>query len=433
MSNPTSSFGWIMPTASDLVTDLPADFEVFGQAVDTSLADLKGGTTGQVLAKATDTDMDFTWVAQDDSNAIQNAIVDAKGDLIAASAADTPARLAVGANGETLVADSSTSTGLRYQPTMAAGKNTVINGGMDIWQRGTSIAGTTTSFSADRWQSYRGVAGSTFSRQTGPDAIQYCVRVQRDSGNSSTSAIFLSQNFETVNSIPLAGKTVTLSFYARKGADYSRASSGLSVSLFTGTGTDQNGLTGAYTGSVTAISQTATLTTSWQRFTYSATLGSTATEINISYGFTPVGTAGAADYYEISGVQLEVGSVATEFTRTGGTIQGELAACQRYYWRNTATGADQTQAAGFWRTSTASQLHFQYPVTMRTSPTNTQSSMGVQQGNSFQAITSTTYTGISPQSAYIEYTASGATATSGYGSFAISNASGDYIEWSAEL
>lgn len=62
MANPTSNFNWQMPTSSDLVTDLPADFEVFGQAVDTSLADLKGGTTGQVLAKATNTNMDFNWV-----------------------------------------------------------------------------------------------------------------------------------------------------------------------------------------------------------------------------------------------------------------------------------------------------------------------------------------------------------------------------------
>ena len=71
-----------MPTSTDLVTDLPADFEVFGQAVDTSLADLKGGTTGQVLSKNSNTDMDFTWVTSDDANAIQNTIVDAKGDLI---------------------------------------------------------------------------------------------------------------------------------------------------------------------------------------------------------------------------------------------------------------------------------------------------------------------------------------------------------------
>jgi hypothetical protein len=67
MSNPTSNYGWQMPTATDLVTDLPADFEVFGQAVDTALADLKGGTTGQVLSKNSNTDMDFTWIAQDDT------------------------------------------------------------------------------------------------------------------------------------------------------------------------------------------------------------------------------------------------------------------------------------------------------------------------------------------------------------------------------
>jgi hypothetical protein len=65
MANPTSSFGWQMPTPSDLVTDLPADFEVFGQAVDTDLADLLGGTTGQVLSKTSGTDLAFTWIAQD--------------------------------------------------------------------------------------------------------------------------------------------------------------------------------------------------------------------------------------------------------------------------------------------------------------------------------------------------------------------------------
>lgn len=65
MANPTSNFGWQMPTPTDLVTDLPADFEVFGQAVDTSLADLQGGTTGQILAKASNTNMDFTWITND--------------------------------------------------------------------------------------------------------------------------------------------------------------------------------------------------------------------------------------------------------------------------------------------------------------------------------------------------------------------------------
>jgi hypothetical protein len=65
MSNPTTPFSWQMPTATDLVTDLPADFEVFGQAVATSMGDLLGGTTGQVLSKTSATDMAFTWIAND--------------------------------------------------------------------------------------------------------------------------------------------------------------------------------------------------------------------------------------------------------------------------------------------------------------------------------------------------------------------------------
>ena len=73
MANPTTYFGWVMPTATDLVTDLPADFNVFGQGVDTSMQDLLGGTTGQVLSKASNTNMDFTWIEQDDSTLAFNA------------------------------------------------------------------------------------------------------------------------------------------------------------------------------------------------------------------------------------------------------------------------------------------------------------------------------------------------------------------------
>jgi hypothetical protein len=63
MTNPTSNFGWQMPEPTDLVTNLPADFEVFGQAVDTDFVDLLGGTTGQVLSKTSNTDLDFTWAS----------------------------------------------------------------------------------------------------------------------------------------------------------------------------------------------------------------------------------------------------------------------------------------------------------------------------------------------------------------------------------
>ena len=130
-----------MPTATDLVTDLPADFEVFGQAVATSMADLLGGTTGQVLSKTTNADMDFTWVTTDDTNAIQNAIVDAKGDLIAATAADTPARLAVGTNGQVLTADSTAATGLAWA-TATSGGMTLLNAGGTTFS-GSSITSAT--------------------------------------------------------------------------------------------------------------------------------------------------------------------------------------------------------------------------------------------------------------------------------------------------
>jgi len=135
MANPTSNYGWQMPTPTDLVTDLPADFEVFGQAVDTALLGLKGGTTGQVLSKTSGTDMAFTWAT--DASGIPATIVDAKGDIIAATAADAVSRLAVGANDTVLTADSTTATGLKWAAAAAAGGMTLLST--------TNLSGTTTN------------------------------------------------------------------------------------------------------------------------------------------------------------------------------------------------------------------------------------------------------------------------------------------------
>jgi hypothetical protein len=146
----TTNFGWETPDDTDLVKDGALAIRTLGSAIDTSLVDLKGGTTGQVLSKTSNTDMDFTWVAQDDSNAIQNAIVDAKGDLITATAADTPARLAVGTNGQVLTADSTTATGLKWATAAS----------------GTTFAGASVYPSADSTLSNNTFTLATFNSET---------------------------------------------------------------------------------------------------------------------------------------------------------------------------------------------------------------------------------------------------------------------------
>ena len=359
-----------MPTASDLVTDLPADFEVFGQAVDTSLADLKGGTTGQVLSKTSGTDMDFTWVTTDDANAIQNAIVDAKGDLIAASANDTPARLAVGANGETLVADSSTSTGLRYTANFAAGKNKIINGDFNIWQRGTSFtnaSGATGTYYADRWlcDSYYGantISRQTFTPGTAPVAgyegsFFGRIALTGSGGIANNVAIFY-QRIEDVRT--LAGQTATLSFWAK--AHASTSSTIVSISQNFGSGGSS---------SVTVTSQTFALTTSWVRYSFTVSIPSisgktigTNSFLQVLAGLESIALGSPNPTFDIWGVQLEAGSVATAFQTATGTIQGELAACQRYYYE--ATLYQTGFPAG--TTDNNRRQWIQFPVTMRVAP-----------------------------------------------------------------
>jgi hypothetical protein len=258
-------------------------------------------------------------------------------------------------------------------PTVQA--NPLLNSAMQVWQRGTSvsIAASTIAYSADRWQVLTGAnQATTVSRQATSDttnlpSIQYCARFQRNSGQTGTTNYFFANSFETINSIPYAGKTVTVSFYARKGANYTAASDGLFVGLNTATGTDQNVFNYAV-GVASPIGSTVTLTSTWQRFTVSGTLSASLNELAVFFRYTPVGTASTNDYFEVTGVQIDIGSVALPFRTNGATIQGELAACQRYYYL-AVSGTGQAISMGANYTASVLVAYVNFPVTMRIAPT----------------------------------------------------------------
>lgn len=261
-------------------------------------------------------------------------------------------------------------------------RNVLINGGMDVWQRGTSnynITPASPYYTVDRWQTTRASAAAdgTLSRQTASlDGFQYCVRLGRNSGTSGTNAFYMAQSIETTNVYRMQGKPVVLSFYARAGANYSAASSAFVADIIGGTGTDSNILNTGFTSQSTLATNTVTLTTSWQRFFvyYTPNLGSTITQLGVRFTFTPVGTAGAADYFEITGVQLESNVQPTPFEQR--PIGVELALCQRYCvrWGGQSTYGYDNAGTGWAASTTGAGIVVKFSTPMRVMPTSISSS-----------------------------------------------------------
>jgi hypothetical protein len=238
-----------------------------------------------------------------------------------------------------------------------AGKNAVINGAMDVWQRGTSIV-TSGAYTADR---YAEVSGNsiTYTRSTDvPASLGFQYSMSRAGTGSNVV-----QRIESANAARLAGQTVTLSFYYKSTAG---ADSFSTFFYYANSADNFAGLT--QIGSTQTI---ATPSTSWTRVSYTYTSISANAANGLAIYFARGN--GATSTTLITGVQLEVGSTATTFSRAGATIQNELAACQRYYNQSSVNGINNSGGAGTVSgIATTTQLlmtGIRFPVQMRVAPT----------------------------------------------------------------
>jgi hypothetical protein len=360
----------------------------------------------------------------------------AKGDLVAGSGASTAAVLTAGANGETLVADSSTSTGLRYQGSQAAAKNAIINGGFDIWQRGTSIvnpAGGT--FLADRWVS-AGSNNLTISQETtgAPNGSRY---VMRATSTNISSYINMSHYIETSNVAQFWGSTVTVKVLMRRN---STASAGnyvwqldKSSTVDAGSGATWSAVSNT-TVALTALT-TGTGVTDWTTVSFTTTVPNDGTAKSLRLTGTFSSAQATGSIIEWSQSSLEIGSVATSFTRAGGTIQGELAACQRYYFRSTSGNAYAFMPAqGVGYNSVTVDLVGRMPVTMRVAPTSVDfSTLRCYDDANALPITNLVISSNQPDATYITATvASGGVQFRPY-FLGANNSSTAYLGYSAEL
>lgn len=339
------NFGWLEPDNTDLVKNGALAIRTLGNAIDASMADLKGGTTGQVLAKQTNTDMDFVWT---------------------------------------------TPSGGSNQ--FFAGKNKIINGDFSVNQRNFTST-TSGNYGFDRF--YTGTSGGTVTSSaqtftlgtapvTGYEGKNY-LRVVTSGQSAAGDFAAPAQRIESVRTF--ANQTVTFSFWAKAATGTPQ----ITLELFQIFGTG-----GSPSSAVIITGQNKTLSTSWTR--YSATFsvpsisGKTIGTNNDDYLAANVWLSAGSTYssrssigiqnntFELWGWQLEAGSTATDFQTATGTLQGELAACQRYYISN-------SQVITWQGNVTNAQLYIQtitFPVQMRIAPTITQTSYAA---SSFNAAT----------------------------------------------
>jgi len=314
-----------------------------------------------------------------------------------------------------------------------AGKNKIINGDFGIWQRGTSF--TANGYTADRWRFDADGSGSTntisqqaFTPGTAPVAGYegaYFYRMARSAVGTGNTYNQLKQAIEDVRTF--AGQTVTLSFWAK--ADTTRV---VNVYIYQNFGTGGSSTAGGYIGNVS-------LTTSWARYSITTSIASisgstigTGSYLQLLFA-TPAAVASTIDFW---GVQLEAGSVTTPFTTASNTLQGELALCQRYYYRNSASNSySWLSGMGIAGSTTVADIPIQLPVTMRTTPTVLDTGNIAINDNVGSLITATftlNTANLTNSTTAVRATSSGLTLYRSYNIVANNNAAA-YIGFSAEL
>lgn len=243
------------------------------------------------------------------------------------------------------------------------------NGGMEVWQRGSSIAvpASTTAYGVDGWYLATGAnQASTVSRQSGlANGSVFAARVARDSGQTGTGTIRFAFPLDTDELYRLRGVAAALSFQVRAGANWSPTSGTLSYTLFCGTGSVARRSGSAYTGETSPITGTIDLTAggSAQQVVsaISSVIGAGITCAEIQFSWTPTGTAGANDWIEIDDVQLEIvpagiSGITPRFERCD--YMFDLFRCWRHFFSRSV-----------WVASSSISTDFAFPVPMRVTPT----------------------------------------------------------------
>jgi hypothetical protein len=328
-----------------------------------------------------------------------------------------------------------------------AGKNKVINGDFGIWQRGTSFSNPSSlAYTADRWAIYYDGSGATrtISQQaftTGAAPVtgyesSFFYRYAVSVAGSGNTANLLRQYIENVRNF--AGQTATVSFWAKASASITVPSVGTTQNF----GTGGSPSAGVDTGFATNIA----VTTSWQRFSFTANIPSISsktlgtnndTSLELRF-FLPAGSSTFT--FDIWGVQLEAGSVATPFTTASNTLQGELALCQRYYQRvNNNPSGYGGYGLGSASTTTNVRIDYFFPVQMRTLPSaidysTLSSTYAVFDGQNLLIPTAITYNSNESyvNQIHLDLTVSGAVQYRPYKGIFQGSSSG-YLGFSAEL